>query len=144
MARKCASEANKGHRGIRGVPTWFTSSTDMETFKSTIQGLVEDGLSDSKIAKIFDISGTAVYNWRKKLDIGNRRPNLRNPTWLYQQYIIHNMSAQDIADMLGCTSAAVQQYLVTFNISVRSASDRQKLANIKRANTISIKRQVST
>lgn len=127
VAKRNASEAKSIKTGIKGVPEWFVESDDVEVFKTTLSKLCLSGVSDPDIAKMYNVSSTAIHNWRKKLGIKNRRENLRSKNYLTNEYISNNKSCGQIAKELGCTSSAVQQYLKKFGIEVRCATDRQRL-----------------
>ena len=124
-ARQAVSEANKGKRGIKGVPVWF-GNDNMEYFIDTIQDLVDNNYSDPEIGSMYNVSATTIHNWRNKLGIKNRRNELRDKEWLYKQYINKKLSAQKIANDIGCSGTAVQQYLNKFGIPIRDANERQQ------------------
>lgn len=124
-ARKVISHANKDKRGVRGAPTWSNCKT-LKEFTCLLMSLVSQNLSDPKIAKMFNVSATIVFNWRKKLKIINRRNKLRDKKWLYTQYIDNRLSAGEIAILIWCTGTAVILYLNKFNIPIRSGSERQR------------------
>lgn len=123
VAREAISVANNRPRGIRGVPAW-SGCQSLSEFKTMITDLVKQGLSDQAIATRFEISSRAVNNWRKKLNITNRRSKLRDETWLKEQYVTMKRTAQDIAEEIGCTATAVQQYLNRFNITMRKGNTK--------------------
>jgi len=124
-AREAVSIANKGKRGM-SCPDWFDISSDLEIVKERLQDLVNDCYSDPQIGKIYGVSPTCIYNWRKKLDIPNRRWQLRDEGWLYEYYINKKLSCQDIADIIGCTGATVQFRLKDFSIPIRNSYERQQ------------------
>jgi len=124
-AREAVIIANSNPKGIQGPPKWSRCST-LDGFKTELIGYVNSRKSDPEIGKIYGVSSTAVFNWRRKLNIENRRPQLKNPKWLYEQYVENSLSSGAIAKMIGCTGAAVQQYLNRFGITIRDANDRQK------------------
>lgn len=125
--REAASLASKGKkRGIQGVPSWFTLSNDMETFKTTLQQHTKDGLSDPKIAELYGVSATTINNWRKKLEINGSKSLLSDRDWLFEHYIINRLSAQEIADIIGCSSTAVQYRLRDHGIAIRDSFERQQ------------------
>lgn len=126
-AREAVSEINKGERGPRGVPIWFTESEDFDVFCNQLRELIAKGLSDPQIGKKYNVSATAIFNWRNKLNLKRRRWKLRNKEWLYDQYINKKLSSENIASLIGCTGTAVQQYLNKYNIPIRDAYERQKL-----------------
>lgn len=126
-ARESARIANSVKRGISGTPKWFTPSNDFSVFVATIQAHVDEGTSDPEIGNLYGVSATAIHAWRKKLCISSRRNELRNPEYLFHHYINLKKSASQIANDLGCTSTAVQQYLNKFGIPIRSAHERQRL-----------------
>jgi transposase len=128
-AREAISLANKGKRGIKGVPNWFFVSKNIVEFEQTLRKHVFDGLSDSEIANKYDVSSTAIHNWRNKLDIKKRRWQLRDKKWLYNNYIDKKLSCQDIANIIGCTSSIVQIRLREFEIPIRDSYARQKNVN---------------
>ena len=118
-------------RGIKGAPKWSNCNT-LEDFKQMLLLYINNNLSDPEIAKIFNVSSTIIWDWRKKLKITNRRENLRNADWLYEQYINKKLSTGDISKLLECTPEAVYQYLKKFNIPIRAASERQKIVDKNR------------
>lgn len=124
-AREAIIIANSRPRGIQGPPKWSKCS-DLDFFKTEIINHVNSRKSDPEIGKIYGVSSTAVFNWRAKLDIENRRPQLKNQEWLYKQYVENNLSSVEIAKIIGCTGAAVQQYLNRFGISIRDVNNRIK------------------
>jgi len=125
-ARKAASESNQGERGPKGVPSWFTESNDFDIFCDRLGKLVAEGLSDPQIGKKYNISTTAIFNWRNKLNLKRRRWQLRDKKWLYDHYVNKKLSAEKIASLIGCSGTAVQQYLIKFNIPIRDAHERQR------------------
>jgi|AntAceMinimDraft_11_1070367.scaffolds.fasta_scaffold17418_2 hypothetical protein len=125
-AREAVSESNKGKRGPIGVPAWFTESTDFDIFCDRLGELVAEGLSDPQIGKKYDVSATAIFNWRNKLNLRRRRWQLRDKKWLHNHYVNKKLSAEKIASLIGCSGTAVQQYLIKFNIPIRDANERQK------------------
>lgn len=125
-AREAVSTSNSGERGIRGVPMWFSTSDDIQIFEDTIRDHVEQNLSDPEIGAKYGVSAVSIYNWRRKLDIKNRRWQLRDREWLEHEYHVSKLSCQEIADVIGCTSAAVQQYFKKFQIKMRTATERQQ------------------
>lgn len=125
-ARELARIANSGPRGIRCAPSWSNCNSVAE-FKECLSEKVEQNLSDPTIGEFFGVSATAIFIWRKKLNIANRRPLIRDKAHLSELYTNQKMSASEIGKVLNCTGAAVQQYLTKFKIPIRSASDRQKL-----------------
>lgn len=123
-ARKSISTATKGiSKGMRG-PKWFDG--ELQQFTEILQKYVDDGVSDPQIGAKYGVSAAIVFNWRRKLKISNRRKGLRDPEYLRSCYIDKKMSAQKIADMLGCTATAVLQYLKKFNIPIRDSNARQR------------------
>jgi predicted transcriptional regulator len=129
-AREANSIANSYDRGIKGVPSWFPRST-LEEFKTQLLEHTANNMSDPDIANLYGISATAVHNWRKKLGIALRRSALRDPDWLYQQYVVERLSTSQIATKLHCTGAAVQHYLHKFKIPIRDGSERQQNRHLK-------------
>jgi len=125
-AREAASVANKGKRGIKGVPEWFTISKNISCFEKTLREHVLDGMSDPQIAKEYNVSATAIHNWRNKLDIKKRRWQLRDKKWLYKNYIDKKLSCQEIANIVGCTGAAIQMSLAKMDIPIRDPYERQQ------------------
>lgn len=125
-AREAVSESNKGERGPNGVPPWFTESNDFDIFRDRLGELIAEGLSDPQIGKKYNISATAIFNWRTKLNLKRRRWQLRDKKWLHDHYVNKKLSAEKIASLIGCTGTAVQQYLIKFNIPIRDAHDRQR------------------
>ena len=128
-ARNAARIANSGPRGIKGLPSW-SRHQDIEELKADLLSCVEDDLTDREIGERFGISHVAVNNWRIKLVVPNRRATLRTPETLRHLYVDKLLSAGEIASLIGCSSAAVQQYLKRFNIPVRDAITRQRLKKI--------------
>jgi predicted DNA-binding protein YlxM (UPF0122 family) len=124
-AREAVSIANKGKRRMN-KPKWFTEGDTLDDFKQALEEHVADFMSDPEIGDLYGVSSTAIHNWRKKLDIKKRRWQLSDPAWLEQKYYIHKLSCQDIADILKCTSSAVQLAMKKFDIPVRDASERQQ------------------
>lgn len=119
-------------RKIR-VPRWYKDSNSYDYFKQHLMDLcINQNMSDPQIGEIFNVSATSIHNWRRKLRISNRREPLRNQEYLFEMYVNQRKSAQDIANIIGCTGTAVQQYLKKFNIPIRSATERQQIASIKR------------
>jgi len=136
LAREYANICNTGKRYVKNVPDWFKHVTsDFDVFATLLKKHVDDGLSDPKIGKIYGVSAAAVHSWRKKLNIENRRWQLRDKNWLHEQYVVNKLSCSKIADIIGCTEAAVNQYMLKYGIEFRSASERQKLASITRNKT---------
>lgn len=133
-AREAASLANKGKRGIVGVPYWH-SATSIEEFKSDLQDLIDKGMGDPEIGRRFGVSAASIHNWRSKLNLPKRRWQLRNREWLEQKYINEQLSAAEIGVVIGCSGTAIQQKLTEFKIPIRSSFDRQKLAAPKRTQT---------
>jgi hypothetical protein len=125
-AREAVSETNKGERGPNGVPSWFTESNDFDVFCNQLGELVAGGLSDPQIGKKYNVSATAVFNWRNKLNLKRRRWQLRDKQWLYDHYVNKKLSAEKIATLIGCSGTAVQQYLTKLNIPIRDAMERQR------------------
>ena len=128
-ARNAISIANKGLRGIRGIPSWSTHSS-IEDLRDELQSLVKDNISDLDIGRRFGVSSVAIRNWRVKLGIPNRRQDIRNPDRLYELYVNQCLSAGEIGKIVGCSSAAVQQYLNRYGIPIRQASVRQQLKHM--------------
>lgn len=124
-ARAAVSVANSGPRGIIGAPKW-SNCDNIEEFKSLLIDHVKSQKSDPEIGKIYGVSATAVFNWRTKLDVGNRRPLLKDSSWLYEQYVTNKLSAAQIGIIVGSTGAAVQQYLNRFGIPIRDANARHQ------------------
>ena len=124
-AREAVSIANKGKRGM-SCPDWFDSSSNLDIFKERLQDLVNECYSDPQIGKMYGVSAACIHNWRKKLDIPNRRWQLRNEEWLRVQYLDKKMSAGRIAEIVGCTGTAIQHYLNHYNIPIRTPSERQQ------------------
>jgi hypothetical protein len=118
-ARNCASVANKGQRGFRGPPSW-SGCTTIEAFASVLDKLTNDNMSDPAISKLFGVSTTSIHNWKRKLSLSNRRAQLRDQDWLYDQYVVKRFSAQVIADIIGCSGSAVQLNLKKFGIPIRT------------------------
>ena len=112
-------------RGIKGAPKWSKCCT-LEEFKNMLLHHINNNLSDPEIGKIFNISATIIWDWKKKLKIANRRNNLRNYDWLYDHYVNKKLSTGEISNILNCSSTAVWQYLVKYNIPIRDAITRQK------------------
>lgn len=129
ISRRLMSENFSGIKGEMGVPTWFDSgeTASIEYFKKTLEEHVKEGMSDPKIAKLYNVSATAIYNWRKKLNIRNRREKLKDKDYLINCYYNLNMSHSQIAVDVGCTTEAVQQYFKKYSIPVRDASSRQRM-----------------
>ena len=128
--RESASLALKGKkRGIQGVPSWFILSQDIEVFKATLQQHAKDGLTDAKIAEIYGVSNTAIHNWRKKLEINSSKWLLSDREWLFEHYNIKKLSAQEIGDIVGCSSSAVQYRLRDHGITIRDPFERQQNVN---------------
>lgn len=73
-----------------------------------------------------NIINTAIANWRYKLDIKYRRPELRDKDWLYDHYVNQTLSAEKIAAIIGCSGTAVQQYLSRYGIPIRDIFERQR------------------
>lgn len=128
-AREAARIANSGPRGIRRVPHW-SNFASLDEFEQYLRMCVEDDMSDSEIGRKFGISSVSIKNWRTKLNIPDRRRNLRNPDCLRDLYVNQLLSASEIGKIIGCTGTAVQHYLNRFNIPVRDASLRQRLKNL--------------
>jgi hypothetical protein len=124
-AREAMSIVSSLPKGIRGVPEWSNCNT-IDIFKKEIETYVGNNMSDPEIGKLYGVSAQAIFIWRKKLGISNRRLFLRDPQWLYEQYIVNKLSAGEISKKLGCTGVAVTQYLHKFNIPVRSHVDSQR------------------
>jgi transposase len=118
-AREAVTNANKGVlKGVRG-PKWFDGN--LQLFTEILQKYVDDGISDPQIGAKYGVSAAIIFCWRRKLKISNRRKGLRDPEYLRSCYIDKKMSAQKIADILGCSATAVQQYLKKFNIPRRDS-----------------------
>lgn len=130
VARTAAKIGNSGPRGINGPPTWSDCNTLAE-FRLKLSQMVDQNMSDPMIANRFNVSITAVFNWRRKLNISNRRNCLRDKDWLYQKYAVEQLSSSEIAAIIGCTGTAVQQYLNRYSIPIRSGSERQNLRHKK-------------
>lgn len=130
-SRMAASEANKGDRGIQGVPAWFTETDNLDEFKKKLQHMVDSNMSDPKIGEIYNVTATTIHNWRRKLKIGRRRPELRDREWLYTQYVVNRLSTGEMAELIGCTGAAVLQYLYHCGIERRSSLECQRLRQSK-------------
>lgn len=131
--RVVAAAREKALQRRLSTPRWYHISDDFNVFKEHLLEMVNvNHLSDPEIGKMFNTSAASVNIWRKKLCISSRRSQLRDRDYLYDLYINHQMSAGDIAAVIGCTGTAVQQYLNKFSIPIRSASDRQILASSKR------------
>lgn len=128
-ARKAASVASSGPRGLRGVPSWCGLSS-LDDLKNELSSCVNSGMSDIDIGKKFNISSVSVKNWRKKLSVPDRRKDLRNPESLRYLYVDKMMSSGEIASLIGCSATAVQQYLNRYNIPIREANTRQKLKHV--------------
>lgn len=135
LARKAASIANSGIRGIKGPPEWSNCST-LEEWKSILEEYVASGTSDPNIGKIYGVSAQAVHSWRSKLNVNKRRSQLRDADWLQHQYVVLQKSCDEIAKEVGCTGTAIQHKLNYYNIQIRNASERQQLANPKRAKAL--------
>ncbi len=120
-AREAAAEANTRPRGMSG-PRFYDGT--IEDFRAELQIMVTEGLSDPEIGSKYKVSPTAIWEWRRKLKIENRRSKLRNKNWLRDQYIVHRRSSGEIAKELGCTGSAVLQYLDTFGIPRRKGNTR--------------------
>lgn len=129
-ARAAAKEANSVPRGIKGPPKW-SNCQSLDEFKTLLTSHVDGGLSDPLIGELYGISATAVHNWRNKLNIKCRRPDLRSYQHLYQSYVVERLSCGDIAKNLGCTASAVQLMLYKFNIPIRTATERQRNRHLK-------------
>jgi hypothetical protein len=126
-AREANSIANKGvTKGPKGVPSWFTESNDFDIFCDRLRELVDEGLSDPQIGEKYDVSATAIFNWRNKLNLKRRRRQLRDKKWLHDHYVNKKLSAQQVADIVGCTGTAILQYLIRYNIPIRTPSERQQ------------------
>lgn len=125
-AREAVSLANRGKRGIKGVPSWFHISETITDFEKTLRNHVLEGMSDPEIANLYNVSATAIHNWRNKLGIKKRRWQLRDKKWLLKTYIDKKLSCQDIANIIGCTSSAVQIRLGEFGIPIRDSYTRQQ------------------
>lgn len=126
-AREAASTARSGKKGIKGVPSWFTETDDINLFEDAIRTHVEQGLSDPKIGELYGVTAACIHIWRSKLKIRNRRWQLRDPNWLRHYYTDLQMSAGKIALIVGCTGTAVQQYLNKYGIPIRDSYTRQRL-----------------
>jgi len=124
--REASSLANRGKRGVNGVPSWFHISETITDFEQTLRNHVLDGMSDPEIANVYNVSATAIHNWRNKLGIKKRRWQLRDKKWLLKTYIDKKLSCQDIANIIGCTSSAVQIRLRELGIPIRDSHARQK------------------
>jgi hypothetical protein len=124
-ARAAASEANKGKRGITGVPDWFGISRDINIFKEILVDHVVNNMSDPEIGRLYGVSAACIHSWRGKLHIRKRRWQLRNKAWLEERYYQDMLSCQQIANIIGCTSTAVQQKFQLYGMNVRNASERQ-------------------
>lgn len=125
-AREIASGLNKGERGPKGVPKWFTESNDFDVFQDRLAELVGDGLSDPQIGKIYNVSAASIHSWRNKLNLKRRRWQLRDKKWLHDHYVNKKLSCQQIANIVGCTAAAISMALSNFDIKIRSAHERQQ------------------
>ena len=124
-AREAASIANRGKREM-SCPNWFDASNDLDIFKERLQELVNECYSDPQIGKMYGVSAACIHSWRKKLDIPNRRWQLRDEEWLRTHYLDEKMSAGRIAEIVGCTGTAIQNYLNRYDIPIRSPSERQQ------------------
>ena len=134
-ARKAASEASTGiNVGIKGPPEWSNCGS-LEDWEMKLHRHVDDGMSDPNIGKIYGVSAAAIHMWRGKLDICKRRSKIRDGEWLRTQYVDRQRSCEEIAQEVGCSGTAIRQKLIKFNIPIRTASQRQILANPKRIDT---------
>lgn len=124
-AREAASIANRGKKGM-SKPKWFIQGDTLEDFRQKLEEHVADVMSDPEIGDLYGVSATAIHNWRNKLGIKKRRWQLSEPAWLEQKYWVHKLSCQDIADILGCTSSAVQLAMKKFDIPLRDSIERQQ------------------
>ena len=124
-AREAVSIANSGKRGIKGAPIWSKCET-LEEWEYTLKEYVKQNMSDPIIGEIYNVSAQSIHNWRKKLHIDNRRPNIKSKDWLYHHYVELQKSCDDIAKETGCSGTAIQYKLIHFGIPIRTASERQK------------------
>jgi len=133
-AKKAAPEANSGSRGVKGPPKW-SNCLSIDEFKTTLEKYTNSGISDPSIGEIYGVSAQTIHSWRNKLNISKRRSEIRDENWLRYQYIDLKKSCSEIAKEVGCTGTAIQAKLKEYNIPIRNAFERQKLANIKRIKT---------
>lgn len=125
--REASAEAQRGKRGISGVPSWYKNSSSIDVFALELTKHVLDNKSDPSIGKIYGVSAQSIYSWRQKLGIPNRRENLRNAEYLRNQYIDNRVPMSQLANDLGCSYVAVSNYLRKFGIPIRNAHERQQL-----------------
>lgn len=97
--------------------------------------LLHDDWSLPQIAEKYNTSSTTIYNYCKSANL-NRRANLRDPSWLYNEYIINKLSMADISKMCGVTYQAVDWHLKKNNIPQRNMSQAQQIAQVKRNDDI--------
>lgn len=98
---------------------------------------LKNKLSTREIAKKYNISSkTSVSNYIKKYKIETPVPRRSQPVknitkdWLYQKYIIEQLSLSDIANMIGIKSkASICKKLKEFNIQSRDTKFTPKFNN---------------
>lgn len=130
IAREMGSHANRGKRGCKGVPKWFGSES-FDSFNSTMRDLVlNQQMSDPQIGAKYGVSAATIHNWKRKLGIPNRRNQIRDPKWLREMYQVNKLSAGKIAEIAGCTGAAIQQKLIQYGIPIRDTVSRQHYRDI--------------
>lgn len=128
-AREYASLSNQYLRGM-SVPKWSSYET-LDEWKNALQAHVDEHLSDPQIGKLYGVSATAINNWRKKLNVLNRRSDMNTKEWLEHQYITLRKSTPDIAKETGWTGTAIQQKLKQYAIPIRNANERQRNRRLK-------------
>ena len=101
---------------------------------------IEQGLSAYEIAHKLGITSTTVLNWMGRHDIDVRSKSqrvskgdiapLQDKQWLRRQYIDKNQSMMDIAVELGVSITPVRDYLMEYDIGIRSGhSDPDHLSH---------------
>jgi hypothetical protein len=96
--------------------------------------LIEKLKNDNSIPQIaqeLGVSSTSIAIYCQKFKI-SRRVNLRNKDWLYQKYIVEQLSSGEIALLCEVTASAVLWHLHKKGIPVRDESAAQQLAEKKR------------
>ena len=93
----------------------------------------EKKLSYSKIAKECDVSFGTIRNWLKNFSIPTRSIQeasdliydggfYRDRDWLYQKYIIEELSVDKVAKLAGVSRVCIQSWMSRLHISSRSSS----------------------
>ena len=82
-----------------------------------------------EVAKILGIqeSGLIAYLYRHKIKKPSGKDTYRNKEWLFQKYIIENLTSEEIVSICEATSRSIIcNWLKIHNISIKPCNQRQK------------------